>query len=70
MGAVLGVAVRRFGLGRVAGGGAFAGPGDPGDVGQVGRRSGERRRPTLQQELPVVDDPGSCGGHSRYVSPR
>lgn len=61
MDTVLGVVARRFGLGRVAGGGALHGPGDPGDVGQGGRRSSERRRATLQQELPVVDDPGSCG---------
>lgn len=38
----------------------FEWPGDARDVGQVGRRASQRRRPTLQQELPVVDNSGAC----------
>lgn len=38
----------------------FERPGDSWDVRQVGRRTGQRRRPTLQEELPVVDDSGTC----------
>lgn len=34
-------------------------PGDPWDVRQLGGRASQRRRPTLQQELPVVDNPGA-----------
>lgn len=44
----------------VAGGVGFEWPGDSWDVGQVGRRTSQRRRPTLQEELPVVDDSGTC----------
>lgn len=39
----------------------FERPGDSGDVGQLGWRTGQRRRPALQEELSVVDDSGSCG---------
>lgn len=38
----------------------FERPGDSWDVGQVGRRTSQRRRPTLQEELPVVDYSGAC----------
>ena len=37
----------------------FERPGDSRDVGQFGRRMSERRRPALQEELPVVDDSGT-----------
>lgn len=45
----------------VVGGLRFERPGDSWDVGQFRRRTGQRRRPTLQEELPVVDDSGTCG---------
>lgn len=35
-------------------------PGDSRDIGQVGRGASQGRRPTLQEELPVVDYPGAC----------
>ncbi|TNN86280.1 hypothetical protein EYF80_003365 [Liparis tanakae] len=54
-----GVAGRRFRLARVVAGVGFERPGHSGDVGQIGRRTSQRRRPTLQEELPVVDDPGT-----------
>lgn len=37
----------------------FERPGDSWDVGQVRGSPGQRRRPALEQELPVIDDPGS-----------
>lgn len=43
----------------VAGRVGFERPGDSWDVRQVGRRTSERRRPALQEELPVVDDSGT-----------
>lgn len=49
-----------FRLASVPGGVGFEWPGDARDVGQVGRRASQRRRPTLQQELPVVDNSGAC----------
>lgn len=36
-------------------------PGDSWDVGQFRRRTCQRRRPALQEELPVVDDSGTWG---------
>lgn len=55
-------------VGVIAGGGlfrlvsvvGFERPGDPGDVGQIGGGAGEGGRPTLQEELPVIDDSGTC----------
>lgn len=55
------IAGRLFRLLCVVGGLRFERPGDSWDVGQFGRRTGQRRRPTLQEELPVVDDSGTCG---------
>ena len=49
-----------FGLFRVVGGDGFERAGDSWDVGQVGRRTSQRRCPALQEELPVVDDSGTC----------
>lgn len=54
------VAERRLGLGGVPGGVGLEWPGHPRDVGQLGGRASQRGRPTLQQELSVVDDPGAC----------
>lgn len=45
---------------RFAGGVGFERTGDSWDVGQAGRRAGQGGRPTLQEELPVVDDSGAC----------
>ena len=42
-------------------------PGDSWDVGQAGRRAGQRGRPTLQQELPVIDDSSTCGCHTEPI---
>lgn len=52
----------------VAGGVGFERPGDSRDVGQVGRRARQRRRPTLQQELPVVDNSGTCRRRKRTLA--
>lgn len=57
VGIVAGCLLRPRGL---PGGVGFERPGDPRDVRQFGRRAGQRRSPTLQQELPVVDNPGTC----------
>lgn len=43
----------------VAGGVALEWPGDSWDVRQVGRRASQGRCPTLQEELPVIDDSGA-----------
>lgn len=54
------VAERLLGLDGVPGGVGLEWPGDPRDVGHLGGRASQRGRPTLQQELSVVDDPGAC----------
>lgn len=51
------------------GGAGFERPGDSWDVGQFGRRAGQRGRPTLQQELPVVDNSGTCGWRNTTLVP-
>lgn len=60
VGVVAGCLFRLWGLPRGVG---FEWPGDPRDVRQVGRRASQRRGPTLQQELPVVDNSGTCRTH-------
>lgn len=55
------VAERLIGLVCVAGGIGLEWPSDTWDVRQVGRRASQGRCPTLQEELPVVDDSGTCG---------
>lgn len=54
------VAERLLGLDGVPGGVGLECPGDSRDVGHLGGRVSQRGRPTLQQELSVVDDPGAC----------
>lgn len=54
------VAERLLRLDGVPGGVGLEWPGDPRDVGHLGGRVSQRGRPTLQQELSVVDDPGAC----------
>jgi len=44
----------------VAGGVRVERPGDSWDNRQVGRRASQWRCPTLQEELSVVDDSGTC----------
>lgn len=56
-----GVVGRLLGLVGLGGRGAFEWPGDPWDVRQVGGCAGQGGCPTLQQELPVVDDPCTSG---------
>lgn len=53
------VAERLLGLDGVPGGVGLECPGDSRDVGHLGGRVSQRGRPTLQQELSVVDDPGA-----------
>lgn len=53
----------------VPGGAGFERPGDSWDVGQFGRRAGQRGRPTLQQELPVVDNSGTCRWRNTMLVP-
>lgn len=60
MQAVVGAAAQcLFRLVRVGGAVLSERTGDSWDVGQIGRRTSQRRRPALQEELPVVDDPGT-----------
>lgn len=54
------IAACLFGPARFAGGVGFERRGDSRDVRQVGRRTSQRGRPTLQEELPVVDDSRTC----------
>lgn len=48
-----------LGLHSIQGGFGPEWPGDSRDVRQLGGCASQRRRPTLQQELPVIDDPGA-----------